>query len=152
VERVFPALKKRSGRCVGGLSMGGYGALRLALANPEMFVSANSHSGATQAGHKVILKDAEFHRVFGPKARGSDHDLFALVAKLKRKRLPIPKLHIDCGTDDFLLHDNRVFHQYLVKIGVQHEYAEYPGTHEWGYWDLHIREALTFHCRALGIA
>src|SRR5438045_2826240 len=50
VERTFPASSKRSARCVGGLSMGGYGALRLGLAHPNMFVSANSHSGACDVG------------------------------------------------------------------------------------------------------
>jgi len=153
-ERVFPAIRKRAGRCIGGLSMGGYGALRLALAHPDMFVSANSHSGACQAGHKVILplKDPEFFRVFGPAQQGSAHDLFALTARLKRQRARIPKLRIDVGTDDFLIQDNRVFHAHLEKLGVRHEYAEFPGTHCWEYWDLHIREALAFHCRALGIS
>jgi len=154
VDRVFPTIRKRSGRCIGGLSMGGYGALRLALAHPEMFVSANSHSGACQAGHRMaeLLKQPEFQRVFGRRPRGSDHDLFALAVKLKRRRAPIPKLRVDCGKEDFLLHDNRVFHAYLVRLGIRHEYAEYPGGHEWGYWDQHIREALTFHRRALGIS
>lgn len=152
-DRVFPTIAKRSGRCIGGLSMGGYGALRLALAHPGMFVSANSHSGACQAGHKVdaILKDPEFRRVFGPSPRGSQHDLYALAAKLKRERTRVPRLRIDCGAEDFLIHDNRKFHGHLVRLGIQHEYAEYPGGHDWGYWDLHVREALTFHCRALGI-
>jgi len=154
VERNFPAKRTRDGRCIGGLSMGGYGALRLALAYPEMFVSANSHSGACLAGHTVdpLLAEPEFRRVFGRKPQGSEHDLFALAAKLKRKGKRVPKLRIDCGTDDFLLAANREFHAYLNKLNVPHEYAEYPGAHEWGYWDLHVREALAFHCRALSLS
>ncbi|MCY3022218.1 MAG: alpha/beta hydrolase family protein [Planctomycetota bacterium] len=153
-ERVFPAVRKRSGRCVGGLSMGGYGALRLALAHPDLFVSANSHSGACQAGHKTdpVINDPEFRRIFGVHPRGSAHDLYALAAKLKRRGKRIPHLRIDCGLDDFLLHANRDFHAYLVKLGIPHEYAEFPGAHTWDYWDVHVREALVFHSRALGLA
>ena len=49
VEKTLPAIRRRSGRCIGGLSMGGYGSLRLALARPDLFVSATSHSGAFHA-------------------------------------------------------------------------------------------------------
>jgi len=119
-----------------------------------MFVSANSHSGACQAGHQIdpVLKDREFLRIFGPNPRGSAHDLYALVAALKRRRKRIPKLRIDCGAEDFLISANRKFHAYLDKLKVPHEYAEYPGAHDWGYWDQHVREALAFHCRALGVS
>ena len=54
VERNFPARRDRAARCVGGLSMGGYGALRMALARPDLFASANSHSGAVL--HGVALR------------------------------------------------------------------------------------------------
>ena len=50
VERNFPVKSTRTARCIGGLSMGGYGALRIALAHPDRYVSANSHSGAVQPG------------------------------------------------------------------------------------------------------
>src|SRR5437764_9215273 len=46
IERTCPARPDRAARCIGGLSMGGYGALRLALGFPDRFISANSHSGA----------------------------------------------------------------------------------------------------------
>ena len=64
----------------------------------------------------------------------------------------MPKLRIDCGADDFLIEHNREFHAHLNKLKVPHEYAEFPGAHTWDYWDLHIREALAFHARALGLA
>ncbi|MCZ7645395.1 MAG: esterase family protein [Planctomycetota bacterium] len=152
-ERTFPAAGKRSGRCIGGLSMGGYGSMRLALAHPELFVSAHSHSGALfnmgrpfQGERKAFLE-----KVFGKRRKGSAHDVFALAARHKRAGTRLPKLRIDCGLDDHLITHNREFHAYLEKLGVAHEYSEHPGVHNWDYWEEHIQPALRFHARALGI-
>ncbi len=57
----------------------------------------------------------------------------------------IPALRIDCGTEDFLLGQNRAFHAHLDRLKVEHEYQEYPGTHDWAYWDLHVQQAIAFH-------
>jgi putative tributyrin esterase len=155
VERFFPAQRSRSGRCIGGLSMGGYGALHLAFLKPELFVSANSHSGALGHGSKRVDTDKspEFKRVFGKRAQttGSARDLFSQIQKLKKQGARLPKMRIDCGTEDSLLEHNRAYHAHLEKLGVAHEYEEFPGVHDWQYWDIHIREALEFHAKALGI-
>ena len=155
VEKTFHVQKQRGGRCIGGLSMGGYGAVHLALLRPEMFVSANSHSGALAHGskHVKIKGNADYERVFGkgPATIGSVRDLFAQSAKLKKKGTRLPKLRIDCGTEDFLLEHNRLYHAHLETLRIPHEYQEFPGPHEWNYWDLHVREALDFHAKALGI-
>jgi len=148
VDRTFPSSGKRSGRCIGGLSMGGYGALRMALAYPDLFISANSHSGVAFPWEDP---SPERKLIFGAKPHGSAHDLMSLAAKLKKNRKPAPQLLIDCGTEDFLLKQNREMHARFDKMKLDHEYHEYPGTHEWDYWDLHVREALEFHCRALKI-
>jgi S-formylglutathione hydrolase FrmB len=152
VERTFPVQRRRSRRCIGGLSMGGYGALRLALANPELFASANSHSGATHVGTLRYnrAKEPERTQIFGTNPIGSRHDLWALARKAAGHGR-LPKLQIDCGTEDSLLKYNRDFHAHLQKLKIAHEYAEYPGQHNWAYWDEHVRQALAFHARALGI-
>jgi S-formylglutathione hydrolase FrmB len=151
-ERTLPALGKREGRCIGGLSMGGYGAMRLALAHPDKFVSANSHSGAVNLFRGTPpAADIEMRNIFGRQARGTDHDLRALIRKARRARRRLPKLRIDCGVEDFLIQQNRQFHAFLAKQRVAHEYVEYPGSHSWDYWDLHVREALDFPAQALGI-
>jgi S-formylglutathione hydrolase FrmB len=147
VERVFPARRHRAGRFVGGLSMGGYGAMRLALGYPHLYKSANSHSGALLAGsdprpqrHEQI----EFRRIFGARPAGSDHDLLALARRAAKSK-QMPRLRIDCGTDDFLIGHNRTFHGALQKLGIAHEYDEYPGAHDWDYWDRHVMRAVRFH-------
>lgn len=147
VERWFPT---RPGWAIGGLSMGGYGAVRLALTYPERFVSCVSHSGALAFAAFDMNDDefgTEFERVVGPHPGGGRNDLSALARGVKSR----PKIRFDCGTEDFLLQSNRWFDEQLTEIGYEHEYEEFPGDHEWGYWDLHVREALEFHKRNLGI-
>ena len=89
VERNFPAKRSRAGRCIGGLSMGGYGALRLALAHPDRYASANSHSGALLYGARNAIRDPSpltppsSGRSSGPRPAGSAHDLLALATRAK---------------------------------------------------------------------
>lgn len=153
VERTFPVARKRSGRCIGGLSMGGYGALRAALARPDLFTSAHSHSGALKAGHNPVRfassQPGEDRLIFGARPAGSAHDLFAWAKKRKRTAARLPKLRIDCGVDDYLIEHNRAFHAHLEALKIPHEYHEFAGAHDWAYWDEHIGEALAFHARAL---
>lgn len=147
IDRAFHTKAERAGRCIGGLSMGGYGAVKLGLKHPDMFVSANSHSGAVAIGHKLVAaQNQEFLRIFGEKPEGSQNDCFELA-----KGMHLPALRIDCGTEDFLLQDNRAFHKHLQDLGLEHEYEEFPGAHEWGYWDKHVQEAIAFHSKHLGI-
>lgn len=146
VEKWFPT---KPGWAIGGLSMGGYGCARLALTYPDRFRSVAAHSGAMAFAHFPHRDEAfaaEFRRVIGDSPEGGPNDLFALSSSVKSR----PKLRFDCGVDDFLIESNRAFHQHLESIGYPHEYAEYPGEHEWGYWDLHFQEALAFHRRNLG--
>jgi S-formylglutathione hydrolase FrmB len=156
VERNFPAKRTRAARCIGGLSMGGYGALRLALAYPDRYASANSHSGALLYGARNGARDpsplspVEQRQIFGTSPRGSSHDLLALAARAKRAGR-LPKLMLDCGTEDHLLGDSRMVRDRLEKLGVAHEYAEHPGGHDWDYWNAHIRDALAFHAKVLRI-
>ena len=154
VERTFPARRARKSRGVGGLSMGGYGALRLALGYPEVFSVATSHSGALMHGSRDHPRTGgplgieEFHRIFGERPTGTDHDLVTL-AKRCRERKMLPQIRIDCGVEDQLLEDNRVFHTKLDALRVPHEYEEFPGAHNWDYWDEQVQEALEFQAKHL---
>ncbi len=152
VDRVYHTDARREARVVGGLSMGGYGALKLALGHPDLFCAAVSHSGALAAAHYPFnggnKQEREFARIFGPEPRDGPDDLFALAERVDRSLLP--SLRIDCGTEDFLLNANRRFHAHLDTLDIVHEYEEFPGGHTWDYWDRHVQEALAFHARVLG--
>jgi len=151
VERTLPAKRTRAGRCVGGLSMGGYGALRLGLGYPAHYASVTSHSGALMAPRRPEAHGGtipEYRQIFGDRPANSAHDPVRLARQAKAAG-PLPKIRIDCGTEDFLLDENRAFHRELDHLKVPHEYAEFPATHDWDYWDLHVQEALAFHAKAM---
>jgi putative tributyrin esterase len=128
---------------VAGLSMGGYGALKLALTHPGRFASAASLSGAVdvvglmQAGQRVELLE----RVFGGMP-GPGDDLFALLGATPAADLPA--LHVSCGTEDPLLGSNQRFVALAVAAGASVT-ADFPaGTHEWGLWDRMISDVIAW--------
>lgn len=131
--------------------MGGYGALRIALAYPDRYVSANSHSGGLTIASRPTqpTRFPDLNLVFGPKPIGTDHDLLHLARKVRSARR-LPHLRIDCGLEDHLLSESRQFHETLLKLKIPHEYEEFPGGHNWDYWEVHVREALAFHKKCLG--
>jgi putative tributyrin esterase len=152
IDRTFPTRAERAGRCVAGLSMGGYGAVHYALTFPDRFAAAVSHSGALAFGHKETTWDgrplsAEFLRIVGDDYIGGKNDLFALAEASDRDKLPA--LRIDCGTEDFLIEDNRAYTAHLTALAVPHEYEEHPGAHTWEYWDRHIQDSLAFFRRVM---
>jgi putative tributyrin esterase len=152
VERTFPVKTERSGRAIGGLSMGGYGAIKLALKYPQLFASAHSHSGAlgmAKGAARDKIFGAELQKIFGTEAEGGPDDPFALIEKIDHGI--IPSMRIDCGVDDFLLTQNRDFHQKLESLHIAHQYQEFPGGHTWQYWDEHIQEAIAFHVKNLDL-
>jgi S-formylglutathione hydrolase FrmB len=154
VDSTLQTVAAREGRVIAGLSMGGYGAIKLALKHPDMFCAAVSHSGALGRASDLTEDDGsdwarEVRAIFGPNPQGGDNDLFALAQKVKRAKLPA--LRIDCGEDDFLIEHNRSFHAHLKALDIAHEYEEFPGEHTWEYWDAHVQESIAFFVRQLGI-
>jgi len=151
VDTHFNTRAERAGRVTNGLSMGGYGALKLALKFPDMFCSVVSHSGGVAAGHKSFRDElaSETRLIYGDDPVGGKDDLWAIAEKADKVKLPA--IRIDCGLDDFLLEDNRAFHQHLNNLNISHEYEEFPGEHNWDFWDTHIQKAIEFHAKALGI-
>jgi S-formylglutathione hydrolase FrmB len=150
----FPLSEKRADNFAAGLSMGGYGALRLALGHPERFAAAASFSGALDYVRRLResgkarsrITKAEWNAVAGPgaDAAGTDSDLFHLVKKIAKHRSPKPTLRLSCGTEDDLLGDTRALHAHLDALGWSHEYEEGPGAHDWAYWDAQIERTIAW--------
>ncbi len=80
---------------------------------------------------------------------GLSDDVPRLVERADRSTLPA--LWIDCGTEDFLIDQNRRMHAHLNSLGISHHYSEHPGAHTWDYWDARIQEALEFLRPHLGL-
>ena len=150
VERTFQTQAERGGRVVGGLSMGGYGAVKLALKYPEVFCAAASHSGAlSRPDERNFQKGSELRRIFGDHPAGGPNDIYALAEQVEKSRATA--LRIDCGTRDGLLEYNRNFHHHLDAVGLAHEYAEFDGGHDWAYWDEHVQGSVAFFAGVLGL-
>jgi len=150
VDRTFQTIPTREGRVVAGLSMGGYGAVKLALKYPDLFCAGVSHSGAVGFARRDFGADdwgREWTPVFGPSPGGGPDDPFALAEKIDRAKLPA--LRVDCGVDDFLIEENRAFDAHLTALGIPHEYEEHSGGHSWQYWDAHVQETIAFFKRVL---
>nr|ADD62402.1 esterase [Bacillus sp. BG-CS10] len=143
LKATFPISQHREDTFAAGLSMGGYGAFKLALRQPERFVAAVSLSGAVDM-REVGQPESLFVNAFGEGAKiaGTDHDLFHLVKQLAGSEGAKPALFQACGTDDFLYEDNVRFRDYARKVNANLTYEEGPGGHEWAYWDRMIAHAL----------
>jgi putative tributyrin esterase len=146
----YRTINSRYGRAIAGLSMGGYGALKLALKRPAGFAMVGSFSGALEATRDGVLErligaaEAERMRtIFGPAGGRTrrENDVFALAAALKPAAAPY--IYIDCGiADNALIDANREVVAALHKAGVVYEYHEVAGAHTWDYWDRRIRAFL----------
>ncbi len=146
---LFPLSDQRRDCCVAGLSMGGYGALKLGLRCPGRFAAAASLSGAVDVVRLARLATgpdaAEYGRRFGPPEAlaGSANDLFHLAAESARLA-ERPALYLCCGRDDALYEDNRRFCDHLRGLGLEFVWEEGPGGHDWGYWDQQIQRVLAW--------
>ncbi|RYZ04450.1 MAG: esterase family protein [Myxococcales bacterium] len=140
----FPLSLRREDNFVGGLSMGGHGALKLALRKPELFSAAASLSGVADVTEFRQSRALDYELVFGGTGpeRGSEHDLFHLATTLSASESPLPRLYQCCGTEDFLLAQNRSLRDCLATLRFDYHYVESPGAHDWAYWDKAIAQVV----------
>lgn len=144
-RRMFPLSDKREDTFIGGLSMGGFGALRNGLKYHQTFGAVISLSGAVdilsapKQGPVAAL--GEF--IFGPAelALASDNNPRVLIEQLKDAPLR-PAIYLCCGTEDRLLPQSRTIRTLLEDAGFAVTYVEGPGNHNWDFWDTYIKKAL----------
>lgn len=124
---------------ISGLSMGGFGALRIGAKYGKLFKAISGMSSITSMPQiryfvQEALKNYSQNSVV-------DEDVFATM---KHYREHLPPIRFDCGTNDSLLRYNRELHAKLDKEGIPHIYEEYSGGHEWSYWARHVISNLKF--------
>lgn len=146
-RQFFPQLTdRREYTFAAGNSMGGYGAVKLALGMPDQFGKAVSLSGALDLVGMAKHTPATplMQNIFGSTEQltGSDNDLLALAEKTCKTHTNLPKLRICCGTEDSLLPFSRSAKARLIQLGYDVTYQESPGVHDWAYWDTQIRQAI----------
>ncbi len=133
IDSIYRTLPNKQHRAICGLSMGGHGAMYLALRHSNLYGAAASISGGVDIrpfpdnwGIKKQLGDIKTHRENWEK-----NTVINLVDNLKNGTL---KIALDIGTSDFFLKVNRALHQKLLRLGIKHDYTERPGGHTWDYW------------------
>ena len=144
----FPAMSdKREDTFAAGLSMGGYGAIKLGLRASGTFSKAASLSGAMDMAD--LPKDpppgrAFWENIFGPieDIKGSFNDLLAAATDLKQSGKPLTDIYMWCGTEDFLYEANVKMRDHLTALGFPFIYEDAPGDHQWKYWDEKIQTVL----------
>jgi len=165
IDSRYRTLATREHRGIGGLSMGGYGALSLALHYPDVFAAAASHSGVLSpmyvgphpfvAPPKYATTAEEIRPTTGfflryssfwgsDLARWREADVAHAAERLLERKGAFPALFIDCGVDDAFVDQNRAAHAELTRLKIAHAYAEWPGAHTWRYWSTHVRESLAW--------
>lgn len=139
VAGVVPSVSASSPLFIGGLSMGGFGALRLGAKHPRRFRGVSGHSSITHFSQMSRFVEEPL-AAYGPPPEEEQCVLHWMTAN----RATLPPVRFDCGTDDPLIEDNRRLHRDLDALGIPHRYEEFAGGHEWPYWELHLEDSLRF--------
>jgi len=152
-RRMFPLSHKREDTFIGGLSMGGFGAILAGLKYHETFGAIVGLSSAVHVfegqEHTTEALRAFGEAIFGEtkKAKASDMNPRVVMDKLLRlkKEKPeteLPDIFMAIGTEDWLLESNRLYKKLFEDGGFNLKYIEAPGDHNWDFWDTYIKEAL----------
>ncbi|MFH1447134.1 MAG: alpha/beta hydrolase family protein [Chloroflexota bacterium] len=145
---VFNITPKREDTLIAGVSMGGYGAFKAAFLHPARFYAAASFSGALSLEIlRAIPNDPrqeEFTYLFGDleKLNGSEHDPAVWLKRASENPSALPRLFIACGWQDDLYPLNKMFYEACNSLGVNVNYHEEDGKHDWPFWDLQIKRFL----------
>lgn len=157
IKKTYHLSDKQEDVLIGGLSMGGFGAIRTALKHHKTYCAAFGLSSALVIDDVAALNpedkncsactiaDYDYYvNIFGDpaKVRDSDADPEYLVKLRKKNGEQIPKLFMACGTEDFLIEKNRRFRDFLMEKGVEVVYYESPGSHEWKFWNEYLEPAV----------
>jgi S-formylglutathione hydrolase FrmB len=145
VDANFPTKADPKSRAITGLSMGGHGALYLAIRHSDLFGAAGSTSGGVD--FRPFPNRWDIKKALGEyeqnKERWYEYTVMRQVELLKNKQLAII---IDCGIDDFFMPMNRALHEKLLQLKIDHDYIERPGEHNHIYWGSSIDfQILFFH-------
>lgn len=149
IQSLFYISPEREDNFVAGLSMGGYGAFKLALRHPSRYAAAASLSGGLDIVNIALggVDEAwhtEMEAVFGNvrQISGSENDLFQLAKAISTHKEDCPFLYQCCGVEDFIYQDNLRFRDNALSLNLPLTYEEGPGYHEWKYWDKQIQRVL----------
>jgi putative tributyrin esterase len=134
----------RSTLFIAGLSMGGFGALRIGAKHGSLFRGISGHSSITHFEQFAQFVEEPLS------SYGALSEDQSVLATILQYRETLPPLRFDCGLEDNLLQANRQFHAELERHSIPHEYHEFTGGHEWLYWEHHLADSLRFFSSNIG--
>ncbi|MBP5331640.1 MAG: esterase [Lachnospiraceae bacterium] len=148
-RKTFGLFGRREDTYIGGLSMGGFGALHTAFMFPETFGKVIALSSALIQNRLALMKPDDqnpmanyeyYSWVFGDmkNAAKTDANPEVLVKNLKSEGKTIPDIFMACGTEDFLIQPNKDFKNFLNMIGVPATFVTAPGVHDFNFWRTHL--------------
>ena len=154
-RKTFPLSHRREDTYIGGLSMGGYGAIYNGMKFTDTFGAVIGLSSALVIDEEMPVeiptprfpldKNEVKRTIYGPdleETARSDKNPRVLVSRLLEENRELPALYMACGDEDFLKAKNDAFAAFLKEKGVEFTYETGPGAHEWDFWDTYIRRAL----------
>lgn len=148
VHGMFNLPQGRENTYVGGLSMGGYGALKCALSRPDLYAGAMSFSGGLYAMEhpdmliKRYYSPGELQAIMGPDLKVRPQDDLDHLMRTYPADMPKPRLYLACGTEDFLYQQNLRARDSLQKNGFELTWEAWEGVHDWKFWDVAAQRAM----------
>lgn len=139
IEDMFPVSPRREDNFVAGLSMGGYGALKIALRENDKFCAGAGLSAVADIKGWMSRASALSRQVFGDAVADSD-DLFRLAETVS----PRPRLYMGVGTEDGLYAGNAALRDHLLSLGYDLTWRDSAGNHNWDFWDEYIQHVLAW--------
>lgn len=143
VDKNYLTDARRERRAITGLSMGGHGALYLAIRHQSTFGAAGSMSGGVDFRPFPDKWDIKLR--LGEQSKHKDNwEKNTVIAQLPLLSDGALALIIDCGTEDFFFNVNLSLHNALTERGIHHEFTSRPGNHSWAYWRRSLRDHMLF--------
>ena len=155
VESRLPAASGRAHRAIAGLSMGGFGAVKLALKHPELYAFAGGLSSALDVPSRPfalhrIRQWRQHASIFGGRGSATRHDNDPFVLARSADPATTPYLFLTCGDKEGLLVTNQSFAKILEQRKFRYEFHVVPGGHNWGQWNARLDDLFSSLKQHLG--
>ena len=134
--------EKREDIFIAGLSMGGYGALKIALRECGSFAAAAGLSSVADIEQRAKNWGTLFKQIWGEKIEIPPEDRLFDLARMMNERTDKPRIYMAVGTEDFLYDDNQKLRELFNKLNYDFTYKESKGSHSWVFWDQYIQDVL----------
>ncbi len=144
VKELIPQVKKSSKTFIAGLSMGGFGALRIGAKYSAIFDGISAHSAITELSQMELFVAENLEEYLQ-----ENSDDKSVIKTILNNQKTLPSLRFDCGRDDILIKYNRLLSKELENCNIPHDYQEFEGQHEWEYWQKHLEDTFVFFNKLL---